>query len=480
MIATNKSYALPLALQNQIRITWNVSHWCNYDCSYCGVLVYSRRGPERQAHSFDYYPVADWIAAFQRIQKERVVLKVLGGEPFMDRANWKQLLQALLPDPRFAFDIFTNGSWNADYFKDLPNKEKAGLIVSFHSSKTAFEPWRERLLRIRDAGFTIHSVVTVLAPENEAEAERFHAVMSSDGFVAELRPMIPAGVYRDRKNAPPPLDCDFTPAVAWMQALRNKTKGLPCYFPSASYDLEWNGEIRVSCLNRPWTDFIREPLPETPPAAVNCPLDTCIGCMEMAYSMPANPFVPPPIHIVTRGEFAGEVRQVKAATAASPDYLQKTLTGTPMPDGVTDCYDAFTNRFIDEPPVQFDIPADRIFQALPDAPTIGYLDNFLTPLELRSSDRITVSGWAYNANPAGPVKQIQVNFAGQTLRTIEEFSPRPELLEVFGRKEMLRTGFGAILFIPPVPAGEYQLSAVAVDHQGNRHPLPPQSVRVIA
>ena len=94
-------YLLPPDLQQAIRICWMISHWCNYQCDYCGVLVFSRRTAQKQPHSFDYYPVEKWVEAFLRLKQERIIVKVAGGEPVVDRGNCKKMLTGLVADGRF-------------------------------------------------------------------------------------------------------------------------------------------------------------------------------------------------------------------------------------------------------------------------------------------------------------------------------------------------------------------------------------------
>jgi hypothetical protein len=473
-------YPLEGDLRESVRINWLFSHWCNYQCDYCGVLVFSRRTAEKQVHAFDHHTAEEWLAAFLRIPRNHIVLKVHGGEPFMDRESWRHLLAGLLADPRFELDVFTNASWNPDYYRGIPHLDRLRLIISYHPSQTRLEPWRERVRRIRDAGFTILTTLTVLAPENLVEAERYRDAMATDGMPFELRPMIPAGVYMYRPQTELEIESEFTPAMAWMYALRYQTKGMPCYYPAVTYELSYDGRIRPACLDVPSASFVHDPLPALPAAAVRCPLDKCEGCMEMAYSMPENPFVPRPLSVTTRTAFAAEVRRHAAAAAADPDHLRATMSAARMPGSDKDCYQAFMERLETPAAPAFDIPAGGIFQALPDTPVVGYIDEFTTPLTARATDRIPISGWAFQQHPAGPVRSLRIQFNGATLAEFADFGPRPELPTIFGKPEMLRAGFGGLLYLPSVRPGEYELAAFAVASDGSEHPLPPRPVVITA
>ena len=94
---------LPDHLQDIVKISWHVSSWCNYSCPYCPVLVFHKRSAKktRQKHSFDYYPVEQWIEALLHLPYKRVIIGLNGGEPMLDRKNIYTLLDQLTATGRF-------------------------------------------------------------------------------------------------------------------------------------------------------------------------------------------------------------------------------------------------------------------------------------------------------------------------------------------------------------------------------------------
>ena len=88
---------LPAELQDSLRINWHLTLWCNYSCPYCPVLVFHQRSAAkaRQEHSFDYYTADQWLQALSQFPQRHIHLKITGGEPFLDRKNFRALLAGL-------------------------------------------------------------------------------------------------------------------------------------------------------------------------------------------------------------------------------------------------------------------------------------------------------------------------------------------------------------------------------------------------
>src|SRR5262245_47237367 len=127
------SHPLPARLHRSARIAWHLTNWCNYSCAYCTAVVYHKRtsGAAPQDHAFDHQPVARWIDAFAGFPHDEILLKITGGEPFLDRENIRDLLRGVLAMPRYSVQIDTNGSWDPAFFRDL-DKSRLSLNVAFH------------------------------------------------------------------------------------------------------------------------------------------------------------------------------------------------------------------------------------------------------------------------------------------------------------------------------------------------------------
>ena len=75
----------------------------------------------RQRHSFDYYPVEQWIDALVKFPYDRIIISLNGGEPMLDRKNIHTLIDQLTATGRFEFSVETNGSWDPKFFQDWPS-----------------------------------------------------------------------------------------------------------------------------------------------------------------------------------------------------------------------------------------------------------------------------------------------------------------------------------------------------------------------
>src|ERR1051326_4450291 len=172
---------LPADVEGSLRINWLISRWCNYSCQYCQVLVFHQRSSHPQAHSFDYHPPEKWLEAIARFPHRHIHLKITGGEPFLDRKNFRELLTGLSAMKHIRVGIDTNGYWDASYYDGL---DKSGIFlnVSFHPTQSDFPGFFQRLLAIRDAGFTVTMVNYIAAPENMGLFETAFAQLEAEGF----------------------------------------------------------------------------------------------------------------------------------------------------------------------------------------------------------------------------------------------------------------------------------------------------------
>jgi hypothetical protein len=91
---------------------------------------------------------------------------------------------------------------------------------------------------------------------------------------------------------------------------------------------------------------------------------------------------------------------------------------------------------------------------------------------------IAVSGWACSVDPAGPVETVRLTIADRTVGVLDGFYPRPEVAATFGRKELVNVGFQALVYVPRLPRGEYELAATAIDSAGISQTLPAGSLLI--
>jgi MoaA/NifB/PqqE/SkfB family radical SAM enzyme len=478
---------LPESVRDSLRIYWMMSQWCNYQCNYCGVPVYSRRPAEKheQLHAFDQHPVEAWVKAFRRFRQCDITMTITGGEPFLDRKNFRPLLEGLAALEAFTLMIHSNCSWTPEYYHGV-EKRRAWIVATYHASQTRFEPFRDRLLRIREAGFPVAKVSIVLAPENIETAEECIDRLESDGFVASVNAMEPSGMHLDtRMRSDLVIDLlqrHALPLNVYFQVVRPVTRGRLCYHPAFAYRLEYDGTIRVACLGGPAASIFRDPLPELPAGAAPCPFQHCYGCPDMIRSLVDEPMYRRPLTVYHPSQFLQEYREYQEARRADPGAFRKTLEGVMVPGTGQDVYALFQARVreAERPAEPYQVPANLIRHAVPDLPIFGYIDrhNGADIIEARAADRILVSGWAVSSRHGAPLREVRLTGGGKPMGYFRGFYPRPEVVATFGRDDFLESGWRGLCFVPRLPRGEYPLVATAMDRDGETAALPALSLRI--
>jgi MoaA/NifB/PqqE/SkfB family radical SAM enzyme len=312
-----------------MRVTWMMTNWCNYACSYCGVQTFSRReAGKTYGHAFDYYSVERWIEAFRKFPQEEIYLKITGGEPFLDRSNIVRLINELNSFPNIRhIRVDTTGFWNPKSFGAM-RKEKLLLNMSYHHSQIALDRFLANALKIRVAGFTIPIINFVMAPESYPSFEECYQVFEHHDFLVNASAMAPAGAYAGRsmresteiqllKKYAAPIDVKYKVGAP-------PTKGRLCLHPSLSYNLNFDGNISVDCIGEPHSIF-DDDLPALPTTAVPCPRDTCFGCIEMYRELLDEPLALPGKGLCYLTDFADEIRQWRTSGVLKESSVSATL-----------------------------------------------------------------------------------------------------------------------------------------------------------
>ncbi len=479
---------LPESVRHALRIFWNISHWCNYQCDYCGVPVFSRRtGEQRQLHAFDHHTVAEWLEAFGKFPQREIHLSITGGEPFLDRAGFLPLLEGLASMPRFTTQVYTNASWNPDYFAGL-DKQRLHLAVSYHPSQTLLEPFLARLRRMRELGFYVAKVNLTLAPENVDTAEESIGSIQDNGIPVSVNPMIPAGMYlenrRRSEHVVSLIERYALPTNAYFQVLQPVTRGRLCYHPGFAYHLEYDGAIAVSCIGRP-VNLFADPLPELPGTAVPCPFEHCYGCGDMVRSLVDEPILRKPVSVFYATEFVQELREYREAQQQDPEVFRKTLESVIMPGTGRDAWSLFQERAHRwEPPggsaKTVDVPLAWLRRSVPKQPVLGSIDCFErgNAIATRAADRIAFSGWAVSTRRDVPLREVRLRAADHEIGVFREFYPRPEVVARFHRSDFLESGWRGQCFVPNLRPGDYPLAATATAADGAAGELPPLVLRI--
>jgi len=458
--------ALPAHLTNALRIAWHISSWCNYSCQYCGVLVFHKRARngEPQAHAFDYQPVHRWLDVFRALPQQSIYLKITGGEPFLDRGNFRELLAGLMAMDRYTVRIDTNGSWEPNFFREL-DKRRIQLNVSYHPGEVDFEPFLRRIASIREAGFAVTMVNYVLAPENLEAGERILARLNKEGFFVNLSAMIPTGAYTSRKTRTSRemelIENYNTPIDVHYRMANPVTRGRLCYHPAFSYYMLWDGAIKVYCggaLQNVFTDGA----PALPREAVPCPYEHCESCVEMYRALTDEPLVTRPVSLYTLEEYVDEVQAYRAGrrwknAAGNLRRRLKSLwgNGASVPASPAGLIETI------QPALSSNGHAPEV---------VGAIDG--GPIRARSRDRLLVSGWAATRAKTG-VARVELRVGDQSIGVVRHFCGRPD------RPDIPDCGWQTMAYLPALRQGRYQLVARAVAPGGSAAELAPVDVEIV-
>jgi len=467
---------LPEHLLNSVRLSWHLTSWCNYSCEYCGVLIYHKRAKDGkpQAHAFDHYSVEQWLAAFAAFPQEQIYLKITGGEPFLDRANLRELLKGLTAMKRFTMRIDTNGTWDPAYFADL-DKSRILLNISFHPNEIDMASFLPRVRAIRQAGFNIAMVNFVLAPENMEQCERSIAALEHEGFFVNVGSMMFSGVYgskTDRSAREVEILDHYNPPIDMHYRLINPpTKGKLCYHPAISYYMLYDGSIETYCLGN-WQNLFRDGLPALPREAVPCPKEKCDGCVEMYRSIVDEPLNTTPLSLYPLNEYVNEIH-VHGRSQTWKHKLRKVpvLNRMVKPGFVMPAED-------NSPPL---LPPNAIKPALPTEPVFGKVESLIgsSYVEARSRDRLAFSGWAASREHGAPLKEIQITLEAKSMRVVRDFYTRPDIAAHFGRSEFAKSGWRTMVDLPALTNGEYQIKVMAIAPDGGSACLQDIPLRIV-
>jgi molybdenum cofactor biosynthesis enzyme MoaA len=459
------THPLPQHLLHSVRIAWHITSWCNYSCDYCPVLVFHKRGRngDKRDHAFDHYSADEWIEAFRtRFPQQDILLKITGGEPFLDRENFRRILNGVLAMPQWSIQIDTNGSWDPAYFAEV-DKTRLSLNVAFHPHMTSFEAFYKRVRQMRDNGFHVEMLNFVLAPENLDEFARRLEQVERDGFFINLSPMNPTGTYLSRSQRPERemelIEEYNVPIDVRYKVVRPPTKDRLCWHPALSYYLMFDGNIQVYCVGSFQNLFTDGP-PPLPRQAVPCTLSECIACTEMYRALTDEPLITRPLSLYHRGEYVSEVAEHRRK-----HKIQKIAAKIP-----------FASAFFGKPVTQRqELPAGPpkpalltiapAKPALPAGPVFGSIETS-NPIRAYARDRIYLSGWAASSLYGTPIPSIRLSLSGKEVGTITHFHSRPDIAANYQRTELEHAGWRTMLWLPAVDPGSYILSAEAVAPDG--------------
>lgn len=180
--------------QRRVEYFWMIMGKCNYRCPYCvyGLAEFDRRKVDR------YYTAQEWMRPWRRMHEKygegNIILT--GGEPTL-YPGFEELVQELSSMFWIAFD--TNLSWEskrlAAFLRQVSPK-RVRIETSFHPHSTPPEPFIERVLLIREAGFE-YIVRLVAYPAILPDLERTRGIFGRHGLTFVVNPF--QGIYEGRR-----------------------------------------------------------------------------------------------------------------------------------------------------------------------------------------------------------------------------------------------------------------------------------------
>jgi Radical SAM superfamily/4Fe-4S single cluster domain len=260
--------------QNSYMLRWDLSHWCNYRCSYC-VQEHGRKQTVGGGvgHWHDVAPLDEWMAAFDwNYVNRKLVLTITGGEPFLDYKHFPRLLEKLCSRDYVEYiRVDTNGSWNRAVYKSHP---KVRLMVSYHPEHVGEDKFARHIATLQAAWWHIGVVTIVLKPTDVGLLDRMKRALSpvpvnvnpldwsTDGYTDAQLDAI-------RQHLPPP---DFQHRIG------DETLGKPCLFPSIAHEMQPDGTVWVGCHKHLRMSFFHG-LPAGPVGYSDCPHMRC-DCLD--------------------------------------------------------------------------------------------------------------------------------------------------------------------------------------------------------
>lgn len=283
-------------------IVWFMTNGCNFKCSYCFYKSHNANDPlyskksmalnpfaapyimsriksgKNFKHAFLNFSVDEWLKAFNRLNERDTIVKITGGEPFLDAKNFKPFLEGLTSMIHINnIRIDTNASFSPDIY-DFPGMEKVGLNISFHPNSINLDKFSEKISRIKDAGIKISMVNYVLCPSQldmfEAVQERMQKldIFTNANIYVETSEKQTEEGFRMYRKYNPEIDVKLKTGSI-------KTIGKLCGFPAFGYQMNPTGIINAGCYPNLVGDFINKGLPGTFKKAAPCTRPRC-GCLD--------------------------------------------------------------------------------------------------------------------------------------------------------------------------------------------------------
>lgn len=173
------------------KLSWKIHVACNYDCSYCW---FHKRWDLYESGN-RYLPASEWKHHWARFNEKHgpALIYITGGEPFT-YPEFIEILEDLGREN--VVMISTNLSWDVEPFLRRVNRDRVGILVSYHPDFVKDEDaFIEKILRLRKAGFSA-SISVVAYPPFLPHLREMAEFFSGRGIELAVQPF--RGVWEGR------------------------------------------------------------------------------------------------------------------------------------------------------------------------------------------------------------------------------------------------------------------------------------------
>ena len=133
---------------HRVCITWLINNKCNYRCTYC------LNGFE-EPPGFKILTPEEWFSVWEDIYNKygTVAMQITGGEPTV-YPNFFEIMKGI--SKMHNLELQTNLFWDPkELIENVPPEHVSRVGGSFHPQYTEFEPFLEKIIRLREAGFKV-------------------------------------------------------------------------------------------------------------------------------------------------------------------------------------------------------------------------------------------------------------------------------------------------------------------------------------
>lgn len=264
-----------------ILLRWFITEWCNYKCPYCSQTHgrFESKGGYFKAHSFDNFPIEQWLEAFRHhVNNIRISMVITGGEPLIDKKNMVKLLTSFNEMPEIeCVRIDTNASWNVDWYREL-DKSKIILMCTYHPTQIEESTFFDNIQKILDNGFHIGMVNFVITSKTREAYFEYKNKFKKMGIPLHPNPIWDKSGHHSKEE----MQFFFheLPEVDYLYRTGTKTpKGRKCLFPSLAYEMDYKGIIHIGCFPKKSANFLKDELPHLSNGPVKCPNSRC-ACLD--------------------------------------------------------------------------------------------------------------------------------------------------------------------------------------------------------